>query len=44
VDPFYPFRKDFPDGRIGCVFPLTYGRGRIVTCDPADHLGVLDGW
>jgi len=35
-------RKTFPDGRIGFVIPLTFGRGRITVGH--DDLFIEDNW
>jgi hypothetical protein len=44
MDALFPYRKDFPDGRLAYVAPLTFGRGRICTTTLADWSAVLDGW
>lgn len=40
----FPHRKDFPDGRVAYVVPLTFGRGRINLTVAGDLLGVRDCW
>jgi hypothetical protein len=35
-------RKEFPDGRVAEVVPLTYGRARLIVM--RGRYSLLDGW
>jgi hypothetical protein len=37
-------RRVLPDGRVLDVFPLTFGRARLVVSRSADSLLYDDGW
>lgn len=40
----FPYPKEFADGRVGYVMPLTFGRGRLCVGRVEDWAWVLDGW